>query len=86
MSILRMILAFLRAFFASRANLAAEKPYTGVNPLLLAIHAMQHSTQSRWYGTFNQWKALGGTVIPRGLFRAILERIRRLTPQPVVFR
>ena len=25
-------------------------------------------------------------AIPRGLFRAILERIRRLTPQPVVFR
>jgi len=25
-------------------------------------------------------------AIPRGLFRAILGRIRRLTPQPVVFR
>lgn len=46
-------------------NIASRKPYTGVNPLLLAIHAMQHGIQSRWYGTFNQWKAVGGTVKKR---------------------
>jgi antirestriction protein ArdC len=43
-------------------NIASRKAYSGVNPLLLALHGLQHGLQSRWFGTFQQWQALGCTV------------------------
>lgn len=46
-------------------NIASRKAYSGVNPLLLALHSMTHGIQSRWYGTFQQWKSIGATVKPR---------------------
>ena len=42
-------------------NVVSKKPYSGVNPLLLALHSM-HGFQSRWWGTFRQWDALGCAV------------------------
>lgn len=47
------------------ANVVSKRNYTGVNPLLLAITAQKHNLQSRWWGTFNQWKGLGGQVKAR---------------------
>ena len=46
-------------------NIVSKKPYSGVNPILLAMHGMTHGCDSRWYGTFQQWKALGGSVKAR---------------------
>jgi antirestriction protein ArdC len=47
------------------ANVHSKRPYSGINPLLLELHALEHSFQSRWWGTFDQWKKLGGTVKKR---------------------
>lgn len=47
------------------ANVVSKRNYTGINPLLLAIAAQKHNLQSRWWGTFNQWKELGGQVKAR---------------------
>jgi antirestriction protein ArdC len=47
------------------ANVVSKRSYTGVNPLLLAIAAQKHNLQSRWWGTFNQWKEMGGLVKAR---------------------
>ena len=47
------------------ANVVSKRNYTGVNPLLLAIAAHKHNLQSRWWGTFNQWKGMGGQVKAR---------------------
>ena len=47
------------------ANVLSKRAYTGINPLLLELHALEHGFQSRWYGTFDQWKKLGGTVSKR---------------------
>jgi antirestriction protein ArdC len=47
------------------ANVVSKRSYTGINPLLLAIAAQKHNLQSRWWGTFNQWKQLGGQVKTR---------------------
>ena len=43
-------------------NVVSKKPYSGVNPLLLEIHAAAHGFRSQWWGTFNQWHQLGCTV------------------------
>ena len=37
------------------SNVASRKPYQGVNPLLLELHALRLGLLSRWWGTFNQW-------------------------------
>jgi antirestriction protein ArdC len=47
------------------ANVASKKPYRGINPILLDMAAARHSLASKWWGTFNQWKNLGGKVVPR---------------------
>jgi antirestriction protein ArdC len=43
-------------------NVVSQRRYTGVNPLLLEIAAHRHGFQSRWWGTFRQWEAMGGRV------------------------
>ena len=47
------------------ANVVSKRSYRGLNPILLALHAEKHQLSSKWYGTFNQWKALGGRVMRR---------------------
>lgn len=44
------------------ANIQSRKNYRGINPLRLDLHAMRHGFTSRWWGTINQWNALGGTI------------------------
>lgn len=46
-------------------NVVSRRKYRGVNPLLLAIAAMRHDLMSKYWGTFNQWKTLGGRVKKR---------------------
>jgi antirestriction protein ArdC len=46
-------------------NVVSKRHYTGINPLLLAIANHSHKFQSRWWGTFNQWKDMGGKVKAR---------------------
>src|ERR1700733_6770656 len=47
------------------ANVLSKRAYSGINPLLLELHALNHGFQSKWWGTFDQWKQLGGTVSKR---------------------
>lgn len=47
------------------ANVVSKRPYTGVNPLLLEIAAMQHGFTSRWWATYRQWHQLGCQVMKR---------------------
>src|SRR3954451_13490771 len=47
------------------ANVVSKRSYRGLNPILLSLHAETHQLTSRWYGTFNQWKAMGGRVMRR---------------------
>jgi antirestriction protein ArdC len=44
------------------ANVVSKKPYSGVNPMLLEMHALEHGFQSKWWATFNQWHTLGCVV------------------------
>jgi antirestriction protein ArdC len=46
-------------------NVVSKKGYRGINPLLLYIAAMRHNLTSKWWGTFNQWRDLGGRVMRR---------------------
>lgn len=46
-------------------NVVSEKRYRGINPLLLQVASMRHRLTSKWWGTFNQWKELGGRVMRR---------------------
>lgn len=43
-------------------NVASSKPYSGVNPILLQIHAMEHGLCTGAWGTFKQWQELGCRV------------------------
>lgn len=45
--------------------MVSKKAYSGINPLLLEVHRLKHNLSSRWYGTFQQWKAKGMSVKPR---------------------
>jgi len=47
------------------ANVASKKPYRGINPILLEMASARHGLNSKWWGTFNQWKALGGRIMKR---------------------
>lgn len=46
-------------------NLVSKRRYSGVNVLLLQMASARHGFTSKHWGTFNQWKALGGAVIRR---------------------
>lgn len=43
-------------------NVVSKKPYRGINPLILDLASMKHGFASKWWGTFNQWKSMGGMV------------------------
>lgn len=47
------------------ANVISKRAYSGVNPLLLGLAAMERGYTSCWWGTFNQWRTLG-THVSRG--------------------
>jgi antirestriction protein ArdC len=44
------------------ANVVSKRRYSGVNVLLLQMAAARHGFTSKFWGTFNQIKALGGAV------------------------
>lgn len=44
------------------ANVLSRRTYSGINPLLLELHAEKHGFQSKWFATFPQWQQLGCTV------------------------
>ena len=46
-------------------NVVSKKNYRGINPLLLTISGMRHGLTSKWWGTFNQWRDMGGRVMRR---------------------
>lgn len=46
-------------------NVASQKQYRGVNPLLLQLSAERHGFSSKYWGTYQQWKSLGGQVQKR---------------------
>ena len=50
---------------ARHSNITSRKPYSGVNPLLLELHAMRHGFQSRWWATWAAWKSLGCNIRKR---------------------
>ena len=47
------------------ANVVSRKAYRGINPILLEMATTRHNLTSKWWGTFNHWKSLGGKVMPR---------------------
>ena len=47
------------------SNVASNNAYSGVNPLLLELHAIEYGFQFTCWGTFQQWKKLGGSVQKR---------------------
>jgi len=46
-------------------NVTSKRAYSGVNPLLLELHRLRHGLESKWWGTFRQWQALGLQVTKR---------------------
>lgn len=44
------------------ANCLSRRCYSGINPLLLELHAQKHGFQSKWWGTFQQWESWGCKV------------------------
>jgi antirestriction protein ArdC len=47
------------------SNAVSGRSYQGINPLLLELHALEHSFTSAWWASFDQWKKLGCAVQPR---------------------
>jgi len=49
----------------AHANVVSRRNYKGLNPILLDLASEKHGFSSKWWGTFNQWRQLGGRVMPR---------------------
>ncbi len=49
----------------AHANVVSKRSYRGLNPILLDLASETHGFSSKWWATFNQWKGLGGRVMPR---------------------
>lgn len=47
------------------SNVSTKCPYSGVNPLLLELHAHRLGLTSRWWATFPGWKSLGCNIKKR---------------------
>jgi antirestriction protein ArdC len=47
------------------ANVVSKRAYTGINPLLIQLSAMEHGFQSRWWATYRHWRELGYQVKKR---------------------
>lgn len=47
------------------ANVVTKRSYRGLNPILLDMASEKHGFSSRWWATFQQWRTLGGRVMPR---------------------
>lgn len=43
-------------------NVISNRPYRGINPLLLQVTSMASGHVSRWWATYKQWQELGGQV------------------------
>jgi len=69
------------------ANVVTERRYSGVNPLLLQLAALERGFQSRWWGSFEDWSSLGGRVRGWGTMIVLRQRqtTRRLLCKQVVF-
>jgi len=46
-------------------NVVSGNNYRGINPAILDVSSMKHGFESKWWGTFRQWKELGGSVVRR---------------------
>lgn len=46
-------------------NFQSQRPYSGVNPLLLELHNLRHGLHSNQFGTFRQWESIGCCVKKR---------------------
>jgi antirestriction protein ArdC len=46
-------------------NVVSRKHYRGINPAILDMASMKHGFESKFWGTFKQWKELGGQVMKR---------------------
>ena len=46
-------------------NVVSKRTYNGINPILLDLASHVHGFTSRYWGTFDQWKNLGGQVTTR---------------------
>ena len=42
------------------ANVVSKRKYRGLNPILLDLASETHGFSSKWWGTFQQWKAMEG--------------------------
>jgi antirestriction protein ArdC len=49
----------------AHTNVVSKRSYRGLNPILLDLASEKHGFSSKWWGTFNQWKQLGGRVMSR---------------------
>lgn len=47
------------------ANFVSKRRYSGVNPLLLQLAALEWGFESKWWGTYQQWASLGAQVKKR---------------------
>jgi antirestriction protein ArdC len=49
----------------AHGNVVSRRSYRGLNPILLDLASQTHGFSSKWWGTFHQWKQLGGRVMAR---------------------
>jgi antirestriction protein ArdC len=47
------------------ANAVSKNAYSGINPLILELHALRHGLTSRYWANFNQWKQLNFRIKAR---------------------
>ncbi len=73
------------------SNVATKRAYSGINPLLLELHAGEQGFRSRWWGTYLQWQQVGCQVTKRpagvaqgnwGCRIVFFARVKKNVPDP----
>jgi antirestriction protein ArdC len=59
-------------------NVITRRRYSGVNPLLLQLAALERGWQSKWWGSVEQWTSLGGQVTGYGTSIVLRQRIAKV--------
>lgn len=66
-------------------NVISQRQYSGVNPLLLQIAALEQGLQSKWWGTAEEWSSLGGRIRWQGTLIVLRTRYTGRLREQVVY-
>jgi antirestriction protein ArdC len=70
---------------AMPSNILTKLPYRDINPILLRADALKNGYRSKWWGLEQQWKCMGGQILPSAKSTHIYQRYSDTVRQVSVY-